>query len=288
MSTLIKRTLIVIIGILAGLAVWPIMEITISFQRAFPSYLASILTQGFLIGGITGAFLGSAEGLLTKNTPKVTSGALIGGAIGALGGLMGFFLAQNLMLFMGQTRLMSRSLVMITGWTILGLFIGIGEGIRAGSGRKVLLGLAGGLMGGLLGGFFLEKSPSWLPGFRFSRLAGLILFSGSIALAYSLLERGATLGIVRVLNGPLKGKQFPLVQSRNTFGASPKAVISLKGYHGLAQIHGTFTLKGKKLTLTAEADTHPLLVNEQPVTSHQLKWDDVIQAGDLKLLLTAM
>lgn len=288
MSTFIKRLLIVIIGILAGIAVWPLMEITISFQRAFPSYLISILVQGLLIGAVIGAFLGCAEGLLTKNSKKTTSGAIIGGSIGGLGGIFGFFLAQNLILYVGNLRVIDESLLKTFGWIILGIFIGIGEGIRSGSLKKILIGLGGGIIGGIIGGLFIEKSAELAPHFVYYRLFGLIIFAGMIALAYSLLESGVTYGVIRVLNGKFKGKQFPLVQSKSVIGASRKAEISLSGYTGLAQEHGVIQKKGKKLYLNSVTKSHPLLLNEHPIKEQELKWEDVIQAGELKLLLTSL
>ncbi|WP_028975086.1 FHA domain-containing protein [Spirochaeta cellobiosiphila] len=288
MSTFIKRLLIVIVGILAGVAVWPLMEITISFQRAFPSYLISILVQGLLIGAVMGAFLGSAEGLLTKNSNKTSTGAIIGGTIGGIGGILGFFLAQNLILFVGNLHIMDESLLKTFGWIILGMFIAIGEGIRSRSIKKILIGLGGGIIGGCVGGLFIEKSAEIAPHFIYSRLFGLIIFSGTIALAYSLLESGVTYGVIRVLNGKFKGKQFPLVRSKSLIGASRKVDISLSGYTGLAQEHGVIQKKGKKLYLLSLTKTHPLLLNEHPVKEQELKWEDVIQAGDLKLLLTSL
>jgi hypothetical protein len=292
MSTGIRRLIIILLGALAGLAAWPLLELLLSFQELFGSYFLFSLAQGALFGLILGLFFGSGEGLTGKEGGKIISGALTGAITGLAGGTLGFLSGQGILLSIlaksGEegTLLLAR----LIGWIILGGAVGLSEGIRAKSGRKSLIGLAGGVLGGLIGGGSIELFQNLFPGLLYARLLAFVLFGSLISLFYALLERRISPGVLRILNGSKRGKEYSLVQRKIRVGASAKQDIALTDYKDVQDEHALFRLKGDDLYLEPrqlkdDRGKKPLiLINDTPLEGTELlKYEDVIQIGSAKL-----
>ncbi len=293
MSTALRRVIISILGLLAGLAAWPLMELILSFQEAFASYFLFSLVQGALLGSIVGAFFGSAEGLTTKESGKIVRGTLTGAAVGIAGGVLGFLAGQGVLLLVVRrtvTSYQSRQmfavpLAKIVGWAILGIAVGLADGLRARSLKRTLVGALGGLLGGALGGAAIEYLRTRYPDLLYTRLIGFALFGLLIGLFYALLERGVSLGVIRVLNGSRRGKEYSFAQNRISAGSAGRNDIVLKDYEAVAETHARFRVRGKDVYVQVESPKHRVLLNERPVEKeHLLKYEDVIQLGGAKLL----
>ena len=324
MSTALRRLVISVVGLLAGVAAWPLMELILSYQHLFPSYFLFSLAQGALFGVVMGAFFGSGEGLTSKERGKIIRGTLMGAATGALGGIVGFLAGQGVLFLVVQRafasyrtqQLIAVPLARVVGWAILGIAVGVSEGLRARSLKKSLVGAGGGLIGGVLGGASIEYLRTLYPELLYTRLIGLAVFGLLIGVCYSLLERGVSLGVLRVLNGRRRGKEYSFVQNKLSVGSDEHNDIVLAGYAHVAPKHARFRVRGKDvyvekieagksgekggLRAAAEkaggqaqaaqsqgqpaAGSHKVYVNERPVQTEQLlKYEDVIQIGSAKL-----
>ena len=316
MSILMRRLIILCLGILAGIAAWPPAELIVYAQGAFPSYLAFAAALGAAVGLVMGAFLGAAEGITARIRQRILPGILVGALVGMAGGAIGFLVGQAALLVIGELGLRSyrnfqRVVLPVSrsiGWGLLGVFIGMVEGIRARSGKKIAVGVLGGFLGGLAGGFVLEYLRVLAPGFRLPRLAGLVILGAAIAAFYGLIEKGLAYGVLRVLNGPLKGKEYLLTQSRVLIGRSRRNEVALAPYEDLAERQAQIRAHRGEVLLSNLEPRRPLLVNDRPVASgpvgprkagdgtaadrktadrqvaeHRLKYDDVIRLGSVKL-----
>jgi hypothetical protein len=291
MTTAARRLIIVALGLLGGLAAWPVAELFLSFQAGFPSYLAFLAPLGAAIGLLAGAFFGAAEGITSRIKPRIPRGMLVGAAIGLVGGAVGALAGQAALWLIGEVFLLSyRNLNLVVlpvsraiGWAVLGVFVGAAEGLRAGSGKKIGVGVLGGLVGGLIGGAALEYCRILLPGFAFFRLLGLVVLGISIGLFYGLIEQGMSFGVLRVLVGDLKGKEFLLNQKRMRIGRSPRLEIALPTYSSMADVQADIRIRKGEPVLSNLAPDHPVLVNEQPVREKKLKLGDVIKVGSAKI-----
>ncbi len=290
MTYLVRRLVLVTIGVLSALFVWPAIETLMSLQSAFGSYFWFTLSLGLVIGSVLGAFFGSTEGVLTRSVSKALWGALSGLLTGAVGAILGAFLAQSLLFAAGDQLTQAGSdkasigliLAQASAWAVLGAAIGASEGLRSMSFKKTLLGITGGLFGGLLGGLVFIASTIHFPGFIFGRLIALILLGASISLLYSILEKRFSLGSLKVLNGQQKGKEFLVNQRRLTIGQHTRSDIVLIGYDDVAALHAQLQVKKDAVVLQARDGT--VLVNEVKIDKIQLKLDDVIQIGSAKIL----
>lgn len=291
MSTFVRRLIILATGLLGGVAAWPVAELLVRFQGSFPSYRLFIAVLGAAVGALLGAFFGAAEGITARVRSRIPAGMLVGAAVGCVGGAAGFLAGQAAQWFVGDLVLRSyRNFQWVVlpvsravGWALLGVFAGMGEGIRAVSWKKTLVGVLGGLAGGLLGGAVLEYTRLLLPGFAWFRLAGLAVLGLAIGLAYGLIEKGLSAGVLRVLTGRLKGKEFPVNQNRLRIGSGAGNAIDLAGYEGVAERHALVRVRRGQALLVSLEPKRPVLVNERPVQEQALKYEDVVRIGSARL-----
>jgi hypothetical protein len=161
--------------------------------------------------------------------------------------------------------------------------VGLAEGIRAGSAKKTGIGLLGGLIGGLIGGFALEYSRLYMPQNIPARLIGLIILGFAIGLFYGIIERSMAFGVLRVLNGRLKGKEYILNENRIRIGKARRNQITLEPYDDLAERQAEIRFRKGEALLTNLESANPVLVNDQPVKEARLKYEDVLKIGSAKL-----
>jgi len=294
MSTAKRRLILCALGALAGVLAWPLTEVILSRQAVFPSYLVFSIALGALFGLILGAFFGSAYGITSYIRRRIWTGVLTGSLIGLAGGIVGFLFGQAVLFLLGNLVLTSqRNLQRIglpvaraLGWSVLGVFVGMSEGLRVLSLKKTAVGALGGFVGGLAGGFLLEYSGLLFPGFPAARLAGFLLFGLLIGFFYGLVEKQLSYGVLRVLNGAHKGKEYLVGQARMTVGSAAKCDMSLPGYRGVGDVHADLAARSKEITLRRRDAGGEILVNEEPVAERRvLKYEDVVRMGSAKLTL---
>jgi hypothetical protein len=291
MSILVRRIVICVLGILAGLFCWPVVEIIVFHQVLFPSYFIFNLVLGAACGFIIGAFFGTAEAITSMLKERVLNGALVGALIGIVGGVAGFIIGQGVLFIVGELLFTSTRnfnyiglpLARAVGWSVLGIFIGASEGLRAGSVKKIGIGILGGFIGGLIGGSVLEYSRVIFKDVMYTRLAGLIIFGFFIGLFYSIVERTLSYGIIRVLNGNLKGKEILINQNRLRIGQSKKCELRFKDYRRVSDLHAEIRRKGNELILSESEKKAPIYINDVLMKQRILKYEDVIKIGTVKL-----
>ncbi|GAB6091031.1 FHA domain-containing protein [Spirochaeta dissipatitropha] len=292
MTMFFRRLIISCLGLLGGLAAWPLLQILLQYQTSFPSFLLFSLVSGAVFGLIFGAFFSTSEGIILKRLDRFFAGMAIGALIGAIGGAAGFLVAQRVFLFFGERLALSEGELQTfgypvsraLGWAVLGTCIGITEGIRVQSRRKFITGIVGGFLGGLVGGFILEALRTIFPLAASATLIGLILLGISIGLAYSFIERRMSYGIFRILNGPHKGKEFILNQDKMSIGSSYRCHVLLADYDGVESRHGQLQTVDRELLLKPVGEDQEILVNDIAVSERLLKFEDVIKIGTVKLL----
>ncbi|TVQ25635.1 MAG: VWA domain-containing protein [Spirochaetaceae bacterium] len=293
MSRLIRKLIFIAIGTLAGIAAWPVLELSLHLQGSFPTYLLFSLFAGATFGAVFGAFFGAAEGIIAGNYRRIATGAGFGLLYAAAGGAIGFVLGQAALFVAGEGflrgasdfELVGRPVARIIGWTVLGIFVGSSEGVRRRSGLKVGIGVLGGAIGGAVGGAAIEYAP-FLISPAIARPVGLVVFGALIATAYGLIEHRLCSGVMRVLNGPAKGREFILNQRNLRVGTASGSDVYLRDYRTVADRHALLAERRRELYLIPEADS-VVRINDLPVPqtgSGVLKYDDVIQVGSAKLL----
>jgi hypothetical protein len=289
-KTATKRLIIFIVGILAGVTIWPATELLLHIQVLFSSYLTFITVQGILLGAILGAFFGSVEGIFTYDGAKIVKGIIVGLLFGAAGGIVGVTVGQAILFLLGRILFDSYKnfnmvwlpLARAAGWAVMGVFVGMAEGFRARSVKKIGIGILGGFSGGFVGGCLLEYSRLVFTGISYTRLAGLVIFSVFIALFYAIIEKRLSLGVLKLLNGRLRGKEFIINQRKIRLGKSRKNEVQLNEYTEVSDLHARISVKRNEVVIEAVGPESPLYVNDDPVNQKTLKYEDVIKIGSAK------
>lgn len=294
MSRLVRRLIYVAMGLLGGIAAWPVLELAVFYQAQFGSYLLFSLIAGAAFGAVFGAFSGSVDGIIAANPRSIGFGALVGAAMGAGGGALGFLLGQLILLLLGELFLQSVTefetvglpVSRAIGWAIMGMFVASAEGVRRRSWLKTVIGIAGGIIGGLIGGAAIEYAPQVLPE-AFARPVGLALFGALIAVSYGMVERRLSAGTLRLLNGLYRGKEFIINQRKVSIGGEPGADIYLSGYSRVEPRHARLQERKGEIYLLPEEGADTVRVNDEavpPAGSGVLKFEDVLQVGNAKFL----
>ncbi|HOW81465.1 MAG TPA: FHA domain-containing protein [Spirochaetota bacterium] len=291
MSSLKRRFFLCLIGALAGLCSWSAAEMIMVFQKNYPSYLFFSIFLGAVFGAIIGGFFGSSDGIIMKG--RIMRGVVHGMIIGSVGGVLGFLVGQGALFVAGEYLLHSvRDFRMIgfpvsraLGWSLLGLFAGMAEGVRSRSLEKIRIGIIGGITGGLIGGLALEYLKTFFPDMMLGRLTGLLIFGLVVGFMYGLVEARLSFGVLTLLNGRFRGKDFLINQRRIRLGAGSSNDVDLNGYRNIDERHAEITAKRDELFIKADSgDSAPVYVNDDKVKDHKLKIGDVIKIGSAKLL----
>lgn len=292
MSTSMRRIFLCITGIIAGLASWPFAEVILLTQNGFPSYMIFTITMGAVFGLVMGAFFGSSDGIIMSNRSGIISGMIHGALIGIAGGIIGFIAGQGALFLLGENFFHSAKsfntigfpLSRAIGWAFLGIFIGMVDGVRSRSGAKIKVGIIGGMLGGFIGGLVLEYSRLIIPGTVVPRLSGLLVFGLLIGLFYGFVENKLSFGVLHLLNGKFKGKEFLVNQRKIKIGNLDKNDIVLSEYEDISDMHAELHVKGNDVIIKSLNPKKPVIVNDDKIKEHQLLIDDVIQIGSAKLL----
>lgn len=288
----IRKMLLCAIGLISGLTVWPFAELVLHFQESFSSYLLFTVVLGATFGFVIGGVFGSRDGLFSGIKRHLLLGVIRGGLIGLVGGIIGFLCGQ-LVLFLGGEYLIHSKVAYNTialplsrsaGWGVLGIFIGMIDGLRSRSMIKFRAGIIGGLAGGIIGGAFLEYMRLLLPIGIIARLTGFLIFGLSIGFFYSLVEERLSYGYLKVLNGREKGREFLVSNNTIKIGKSTTNDIILGGYASIAPDHARISIINGNVVLQKVSTKWGVMANDQSVDEHMLKIDDVIQIGRAKLL----
>jgi pSer/pThr/pTyr-binding forkhead associated (FHA) protein len=96
------------------------------------------------------------------------------------------------------------------------------------------------------------------------------------------VERGLSYGVLRLLAGPLKGKEFLLNQRRMNIGQARSNQIALPGYQ-MADRQAQIRIRRGEVSLANLESGVAVLVNERKIQESRLKYGDVLAIGPARL-----
>ncbi len=291
MSVSMRRLILTLLGILAGLAAWPLTELALVKQAVFPSYFTFSLTLGILFGMVMGGFFGSGQGIGGGSGTRFRAGLIQGAIVGMVGGVVGFMVGQFTLLLIGEIFVSHKAFTTVgyplsraVGWSFLGLFIGAIEGIRTRSFRLIRIGMLGGWLGGLLGGLAVEYLHLYVTSLLLARLVGILILGGLIGFFYGLVETTMAFGTLKILNGEFKGKEYLINFRKTRLGTGKRAHIKLAPYTDVQALHAELIVMKGMVHVRSLVDSDQVQVNDDPVKETQLKYEDVIRVGTAKMI----
>ncbi len=290
MTTFFNKIFMAAIGLTAGAASWAVIEILLSYGEPIGNYFVWNILSGGSIGLLFGFFFGSAEGILFSDTSRSVKGGLAGALLGFAGGAGALLLVQWLLYQLGNTEIFSSSatnsvIVPVSrtfGWALLGLVIGSIDGIRSMSFRRTAIGSLGGFIGGITGGMVLEFLVKQWADSLAARGAGIMILGACTGLSLSLFEYFRSYGRIKILTGMYRGKEYVLVMRKTRIGTSLRSHIPLGNYGGVEKYHAVLSAGRGGVSIQPLNGT--VIVNDKKTAEHELKYEDVIQLGNAKLL----
>lgn len=270
----------------------------VSLAAARLRHLLLSMTVFPLVAAFVGLFVAAADGLLSRAWRRAVLCGLVGLssglALGMITSLFGEFvygLGRRLVEGMeGESGVSAAAFVtqMVTrglAWAVTGAAMGLGQGIALRSKRMLLNGLLGGMIGALVGGMLFDPIDRLLhggtvgAGAEASRAVGFLVIGLGAGLMIGVVELLARDAWLKMLAGPLAGKEFMLFKNPTTIGSSPKADIYLFKDSEVEPTHALIHVLGEDYELESAAGGGRTLLNGLPVRRARLEPGDQIRIG---------
>lgn len=251
------------------------------------------------VAAFIGLFIGAVDGAICRLWWRMFVGGLIGLLVGFLGGFVSQFVAG--LIYMPLTSLAAEQqaggmgqfttigfLTQVTGrglaWCLAGMAMGLGQGIALRSGRLLLYGFLGGAIGGLIGGLLFDPIDMLMlgaqkPSAHISRLIGMPIIGAGVGIMIGVVELLARDAWLRMVHGPLSGKEFLVFKDVMQIGASPRSDVYLFNDHEVADRHAIIRASADQYDLETVAEHFPVLVNRRAVRRTRLRHGDEITLG---------
>lgn len=252
----------------------------VELVQAQSVYLRDALA-GVAIGGTIGFFLNASgpfcDGAWLKLARAATWGTLAGAAGGAAGLVLGEFV-------IGWFRggLIGRAV----SWSVLGLGIGVSQGLADRSRARLTYGLLGGGIGGAVGGYLFEALRLALGNrYDLSQGLGIAILGAGLGLFLALVEQVFRRAWVQVVSGRQEGRSYLLPHAKSAVGLDERAEVGLFGDPLIARRHAEIERTGRGYVLHNFADSGRTRVNGAVLSGDQILSDgDRLQIGQTFLI----
>jgi hypothetical protein len=252
-----------------------------------------------LVAGLIGLFIGTIDGIICRLPRR----SFLCGGVGLLVGLLGGFVCHLAaeVAYAPLTHLAEKQaedpsyglntlgfVIQVFGrtlaWGMVGVAMGLGQGIALRSKRLLIYGLLGGVVGGLLGGMLFDPIDMIVLGpdkvsAHWSRLIGFAVIGASVGAMIGIVELLARDTWLRMTEGPLTGKEFILFKDVMNIGSSPRSDIYLFNDPQVADDHAVIRSVGDECEIEARQTTHPVLLNNSPTRRSRLRHGDTVAIG---------
>ena len=299
MALLLRIYLNAVFGALGGLLGWLLMGVFCERTSADSAITRNLLLGGALIGGAIGYWVVSVEAIRDRSLVRFVRLASYGVVLGMIGGAVGMVLGELLNFKIieatgkgsggGAANYLIGMFSFGLGMMLLGLGIGMSEGIAARSLGKFSYGTLGGAIGGFIGGAFygltylltLGKGPDA----AFSGAIGLVILGASIGSLSALVQAVLQPACVKVMRGWQEGREYPLDKPKNELGRDEHVDIALFRDMKVEKHHAVISrVRDGYALLNLGAPPESTRVNDMPVPqSVALQDGDRIQLGNVIL-----
>lgn len=236
-----------------------------------------------------GVFLGGAIGFVVNAAGPLHDGAWLklgktaswGALAAAVGGAIGLLIGEAVL---GGLR--GGSIGRTAPWAILGLGIGVSQGIADRSVQRITFGLIGGGISGFFGGFLFEQLRDRLGNRHpLSQGVGIVVLGLGVGLCLALVEQALRRAWVVVLKGRQEGRAYLLVKKVSTLGLDERAEVGLFGDPTVSRFHAEIEQAGPGYVLRNHDARGRTRVNGEALTGPRpLRDGDRIELGQTLLV----
>ncbi|HLH78057.1 MAG TPA: FHA domain-containing protein [Candidatus Binataceae bacterium] len=261
-------------------------------QRQTTGMAVANLIAMAVLSGLIGGFINAAQNQELALTPQMQRRFLIGFGICALLSLPATYYSNRAFSYIltaggwgvGHAGSMVYLIAArLTGWTLMGLMLGLGVGIATFVAGNLLKGAAGGWVGGFIGGIAFDAIGALTHAGLLSRLFGLSAIGLAIGLFIGLVQELTKVAWLRVEDGRLRGREYRLDKGMAFLGRAEECEIGLFGDSAVAPQHAQISRRGSEYILKDLTRNPGTLVNGQRIESKVLAAGDLIQIGNYAL-----
>lgn len=270
-----------------------------SLGRQSARNMAMGLTVFGIVAGLVGLFVGAVDGVICRTFRRAMLAGAVGLLVGFIGGCVSGLVANLAYAPLTRLAMSDQSevgaglsttgfLLQMGGrslaWCLAGMAMGLGQGIALRSRRLVLYGFLGGVIGGLLGGLLFDPVDLLLldgmlkPSAHWSRLVGFVAVGGAVGAMIGVVELLARDAWLRMVDGPLVGKEFVIFKDTMKVGASPRSDIYLFNDEQVAPEHALIRAVGDIYEIEA-IHGQSINVNGRTAQRTRLRHGDMINIG---------
>ncbi|HET9450290.1 MAG TPA: FHA domain-containing protein [Aggregicoccus sp.] len=260
-----------------------------------------------VIAAFVGLFIGAADGLLSRAFWRAAVCGLVGMGMGLSVGLVATMLStltygfgRVLVERLGQegvsgmttAQLIVQMTVRGLAWALAGAAMGLGQGVALRSSKLLVNGLLGGMVGALVGGLLFDPIDLLLDGSfgsgdaSVSRAVGFTVIGLVTGLMIGIVELVAREAWIKMLTGPLAGKEFVLFKSLTSVGSSPKSDVYLFKDPDVEPAHALIHVVGDSYELEDKKSRAGSFVNGRKVSRVRLQSGDQVRVGKTVFSLT--
>jgi hypothetical protein len=301
MGLLVRVYFNAVFGGLGGLLGWLLFGVF--GDKSSPNAANQALLGGALIGGFIGYLVVSVDAIRDRSFVRFCRLASYGVVLGAAGGALGLWAGESvhfaLVGKLASWHTGAWAVLRVAGevvargfcWMLLGVCVGLSEGVAARSLGKLSYGTLGGAIGGFVGGALydgllkiLGKGVEGSSGVLGGALSLVIL--GACIGAFSALVQGVFQpASIKVLRGWQEGREYPLLKSDNLLGRDEAADIALFRDMRVEKRHAMIQRTGNQFVLrNPGSPPEQTRVNDAPVNgARPLQDGDRIQLGNILL-----
>jgi hypothetical protein len=271
----------------------------LSLSQMSARHVAAGILMFPLVAGLVGLAIGATDGLVCRLVRRLLLAGGIGLLVGFIGGFVSGYIANLIYaplnaLAMKQAGDMSAGLspfgffVQMSGralaWAVAGMAMGLGQGIALRSARLTMYGFLGGVVGGLLGGLLFDPIDLLIlgadsPSAHWSRAIGFMVVGASVGCMIGVVELLARDAWLRMVEGPLAGKEFLLFKDIMTVGSAPNCEMYLFNDDEVGPQHAAIRAVGDNYEIEAKDHDRLVLLNGMPVGSARLRNGDQLGIG---------
>jgi hypothetical protein len=248
-----------------------------------------------VVAGMIGLFVGAIEGIVCRTLKRALRCALMGLAAGVVGGFISILAGEVVYGFLGQLSsdptasagaFVIQMLRRGVAWLVAGTAMGLGQGLALKSKRLLFNGFIGGIFGGLIGGLLFDpisimfSSRPLISGAELSRFIGFLTIGATVGLMIGLTDLITRSSWLKVVAGPLRGKEFNFYQTPIRLGSSPKDEIYLFKDSKIEPVHATINQLRDTYVIEDNGTSSGTTVNGQRIRSWRLVEGDRIRIGD--------
>jgi pSer/pThr/pTyr-binding forkhead associated (FHA) protein len=287
-------------GFAGGALGWMPNEVVMHGHRLGQAISVSLVLGNYVgqavLAGLIGGLVLAVEAPLVVITPQLKSRLVRGFIICAILSLFSTYFSDRMfnsvlewggVAFNAQGEMIHGSIAVliiarVLGWAIEGALIGLGVGIASLILANVVKGAFGGLIGGFVGGLSFDAIAAFTQGGLAARFFGFSAVGLAIGLLIGLVHELTKAAWLKVEQGRLRGREFPIEKATVGVGRAEENEVGLFGDPAVKPRHAQISRSGRDFVLK-DVGGGGVLVNGAAVSIATLRDADRIKIGNYEL-----